>query len=151
MDTKIESMLCVMILPPPFSNVADPVCMPVLAAESYGLLVLCIPLALQVGVLVVLQGTGWQDLPKRPQSLAYLLELACECNTTLLPHNRCCLRLSLCSAIAFGHCLAVLMFHKPQDCPAYVKGSVLNRPGFTGNSITSSCRKVQSNCCIVRI
>ena len=26
--------------------------------------------------------------------------------------------------IAFGHCHAALIFHKPQDCPAYIKGGV---------------------------
>jgi hypothetical protein len=26
--------------------------------------------------------------------------------------------------IAFGHCHAALIFHKPQDCPAYFKGGV---------------------------
>ncbi len=29
-----------------------------------------------------------------------------------------------CPAIASGHCLAMLIFHKPQDCPAYFKGGV---------------------------
>ncbi len=31
---------------------------------------------------------------------------------------------STCLVMATGYCLAVLIFHKPQDCPAYFKGGV---------------------------